>query len=466
MNKQQKQVLQHQLQNEKNVLHNLKVKYKNALDDINGNIAKLKARTDTENMQSIIYRVQYQEALKQQVSGILDALNGQQFTTISDYLQKSYEDGFVGVLYDLHGQGIPFIFPIDQKQVVKAVQLDTKLSKPLYNTLGENITNLKYRISDSISRGIASNAGYSDMAKQVTRYMVGDYSGMKGGALGKAMQIARTESHRITNEATHDAQTKAKENGADIVKQWDATIDRRTRPDHAHLDGQIREIDEEFEVNGHRALYPGAFGVASEDINCRCAVLQRAKWALDEEELQILKDRAEYFGLDKTEDFENFKKNYLSANLEKPRKNDIISMRLNSRADPMADYYGSGYKSNPKEIELFKKEIADCGVELIIPDAEKLGYEPGFVRGQPGRIIIYKNASYSAWCHEMQHLRDDKADGWGGFRVLADPDEHYRREVRAYNAEISIAKKLGNNEVVKQLLTNLEEERRRIYNEI
>ena len=313
MNKQQKQVLQNQLQNEKNVLHNLKVKYKNALDDINGNIAKLKARTDTENMQSIIYQVQYQEALKKQVGGILDTLNGQQFTTISDYLQKSYEDGFVGVLYDLHGQGIPFIFPIDQKQVVKAVQLDTKLSKPLYNTLGENITNLKYRISDSISRGIASNAGYSDMAKQVTRYMVGDYSGMKGGALGKAMQIARTESHRITNEATHDAQTKAKENGADIVKQWDATIDRRTRPDHAHLDGQIREIDEEFEVNGHKALYPGDFGVASEDINCRCAVLQRAKWALDEEELQILKDRAEYFGLDKTEDFENFKKNYLNA---------------------------------------------------------------------------------------------------------------------------------------------------------
>jgi SPP1 gp7 family putative phage head morphogenesis protein len=313
MNKQQKQVLQSQLNNEKVVLHNLQNKYKSALDDINKEIAALKSRTDAGE-QYVVYQVQYQEALKKQISGILDMLNGQQFNTISDYLQTSYEDGFVGVMYDLHGQGIPLVFPIDQKQVVKAVQLDTKLSKPLYNSLGENINNLKHQITDSITRGIASNASYSDMAKQITRHMVGDYSGMKGGALGKAMQIARTESHRITNEATFDAQLKAKDSGADIVKQWDAALDKRTRPHHAQLDGQIREIDKPFEVAGHTALYPGGFGIASEDINCRCAVLQRAKWDLDDEELQTLKDRAKYFGLDKNDSFEEFKEKYLVAN--------------------------------------------------------------------------------------------------------------------------------------------------------
>ena len=312
MNKQQKQVLQSQLNNEKVVLHNLQNKYKSALDDINKEIAALKSRTDAGE-QYIVYQVQYQEALKKQISGILDTLNGQQFNTISDYLQISYEDGFVGVMYDLHGQGIPLVFPIDQKQVVKAVQLDTKLSKPLYNSLGENVNNLKHQITDSITRGIASNASYSDMAKQITRHMVGDYSGMKGGALGKAMQIARTESHRITNEATFDAQLKAKDSGADVVKQWDAALDKRTRPHHAQLDGQIREIDEPFEVAGHTALYPGGFGIASEDINCRCAVLQRAKWELDDDELETLKERAKYFGLDKNDSFEEFKAKYLGA---------------------------------------------------------------------------------------------------------------------------------------------------------
>ena len=60
-------------------------------------------------------------------------------------------------------------------------------------------------------------------------------------------------------------------------------------------------------------MAPGFFGVAGEDINCRCCLLQRAKWALDEEELDILKERAAYFGLDKTKDFNDFKERILKA---------------------------------------------------------------------------------------------------------------------------------------------------------
>jgi hypothetical protein len=48
-------------------------------------------------------------------------------------------------------------------------------------------------------------------------------------------------------------------------------------------------------------------------VNCRCALLQRAKWALDEQELATLKERAEYYGLDKSDNFKDFKKKYLKA---------------------------------------------------------------------------------------------------------------------------------------------------------
>jgi len=77
-----------------------------------------------------------------------------------------------------------------------------------------------------------------------------------------------------------DAMRAAKEGGADIVKQWDSTLDRRTRPEHQSLDGQVKEVDEPFEVDGMEADAPGGFGIAHMDINCRCAVLQRARWAL------------------------------------------------------------------------------------------------------------------------------------------------------------------------------------------
>ena len=55
------------------------------------------------------------------------------------------------------------------------------------------------------------------------------------------------------------------------------------------------------------ASAPGMFGDPAEDCNCRCALLQRARWALDETELDTLKERSEYFGLDKSKDFEDFK---------------------------------------------------------------------------------------------------------------------------------------------------------------
>ncbi len=42
-------------------------------------------------------------------------------------------------------------------------------------------------------------------------------------------------------------------------------------------------------------------------------MLQRAVWALDEAELETLKERAEYFGLDKTTEFCDYKEKYLQV---------------------------------------------------------------------------------------------------------------------------------------------------------
>lgn len=311
MNKRQKQVIQSQLNDEKATLNKLKGIYKKALDDVDDRLAALKGRAETENLQSVIYQIQYQEALKKQINGILDTLNGDQFSTISEYLAKSYESGFVGTMYDIHGQGVPLIFPIDQEQVVQAVTLDTKLSKPLYNKLGEDVKLLKKRVANNISRGIAQGQSYSDIAKNIAVGMVGNYARMNGGALYNAMRITRTEAHRISQQAAYDALKKAKDNGADVVKQWDATLDKRTRPSHARVDGEIRELDEPFS-NG--LMKPGdPRGRAAEVINCRCQLLQRAKCALDEDELDELKDRAAYFGLDKTADFEEFRQKYMQS---------------------------------------------------------------------------------------------------------------------------------------------------------
>lgn len=60
------------------------------------------------------------------------------------------------------------------------------------------------------------------------------------------MRIARTEGHRIQCQSGMDACYKAKEKGANVVKQWDATLDVKTRTSHVQVDGEIRELDEKF----------------------------------------------------------------------------------------------------------------------------------------------------------------------------------------------------------------------------
>lgn len=359
MNSRQKEILQSQLDGEQEVLKKLQGIYKKALEDVNGHISSLMGRTDTQNLQSIVYQLNYQNALKTQINGILDNLASNQYTTISDYLAKCYENGFVGTMYDLHGQGIPLVFPINQDLVVRAVQNDAPLVEAFYDYLGEDVNLLKKRVRNNISRGMAQGSSYAEIARNIEQGMIGDYSKVRGGALYDAYRIARTEGHRITNAATYDAQTKAKEKGADVVKQWDSTMDRRTRKHHTELDGQLRELDEPFEVAGRKAMYPGGFGVASEDINCRCAILQRARWALDEDELQTLKDRAAYFGLDKTEDFEDFKKKYLAIS-----DNDIYNGSV-ANAAPNVSYIQSTYGATYAQSVKSSLQNADAEVKAV-----------------------------------------------------------------------------------------------------
>lgn len=303
MNKYQKRIQRKLLLNERLILKELEKTYQQALDDIMAQITLLQARKDTQNLQSIIYQVEYQKALKSQISSILDQLHNNEFKSISEYLTKCYEEGWIGTLYDLQNQGIPLIFPIDQEQIVKAIQVNTKLSKNLYDSLGIDIKDLKQTIRTEISRGISQAYSYEQMAGLIKR--------ASGNSYNNSVRIARTEGHRITNEATYNAQVKAKSKGAKIVKVWDATLDMKTRPEHQALDGQKVDIDKPFSVDGYEAMYPGDFGEAHLDINCRCTIIQEAKWTMSDEEFTKMNGKTnELMRFKNLNDYEEFKREF------------------------------------------------------------------------------------------------------------------------------------------------------------
>jgi len=300
--KREKELLQRQLNTEKRVIKDLAKQYQAALKQIDEKIIILQS---DELTQSRIYHLQYQKALKGQVQAILEKLKGDVYTTIQQFLHDSYTDAFIGTMYNLHGQGMPLIIPIDQKQAVKAILTDSEINEGLYEALGVDAQKLKKTISSEITRGIASSLTYAEIARNI--------SNASKAPLSRAKLITRTESHRIQQEAAYDSSVEAKEHKADVVNQWCAVLDGRTRDNHRKLDGQIREVGEAFEIDGKKAKYPGGFGDPSEDCNCRCVLLTRAVAALDEEELKTLQERADFWGLDKSKDFEEFKEKYLNA---------------------------------------------------------------------------------------------------------------------------------------------------------
>lgn len=361
MNKAEKEVIQSQLDNEKAVLLDLKRQYARALRDINDKIRMLQS---DELTQSRAYQIQYQKALKAQIEAILDKLQGDEFSSIQDYLSHSYTEAYVGTMYSLHGQGIPIITPIDQRAAVKAVVTDSKLSTNLYAALGYDMDKLKKHVREEITRGLASSLPYDQIARNVSMFST--------LPLANAKRIVRTEGHRIQQASTEDARQAAKAKGADVVKQWDASLDGKTRPLHRALDGQIRETDEPFEVNGIKVNIPGAFGDPSQDCNCRCVALTRARAALDADELATLKQRAEFFGLDKTESFEDFKKKYMKAaeTVENTGKSGIIRYE-GKRKLAIPQMKLSGYALNPQKAP-DKAAAFEKALGYTLRDAETL----------------------------------------------------------------------------------------------
>ena len=296
MNKRQKAVQQSLLKDELAVIKELEKSYKKAIKDIDSVITHLLARKDTENLQAIIYQVKYQRALKKELEGLLKELHDNNYKTIDEYLKGCYENAHIGTLFDLQGQGVPLMLPLDQEQMISAITLNSKLSAPLYNHLGFNIDFLKVEIMREISRGIAQELSYQEIARNLKNTTNVDYN--------KSLRIAKTEGHRIQQEATYNVQQRAIQRGASVVKQWDSTLDGRTRPSHQAVDGEIVGVNEPFS-NG--LMYPGdPNGSASEVVNCRCCLLQRATWALTDEE--FTKMNGETNELEHFEDVDDYNK--------------------------------------------------------------------------------------------------------------------------------------------------------------
>lgn len=130
----------------------------------------------------------------------------------------------------------------------------------------------KQVVQSTMIQGILQGESIPKLAKRLAKDVADkDYKA--------SIRNARTMATSTQNAGRYDAYRRAEEKGIEIDVLWRATLDNRTRHSHRQLDGQRRPLDEPFEVDGFKILYPGQLKQNEETDfpqsmiwNCRCTL--------------------------------------------------------------------------------------------------------------------------------------------------------------------------------------------------
>lgn len=147
-----------------------------------------------------------------------------------------------------------------------------------------------YPEKKALRRGIDLKWGKKQITKSVTSGL------LQGKSVGKiatdlqarvsemnrasAVRSARTAITNAQNAGRMDSYKAAEKMGIEMERQWLATLDARTRDEHAMADGQTVGIDEPFTVGGEKLMFPGdgSLGASGWNLyNCRCTQIAKVK---------------------------------------------------------------------------------------------------------------------------------------------------------------------------------------------
>lgn len=175
---------------------------------------------------------------------------------------------------------------LDDKKLMQLVKTPVA-GKNFSTRLHRNVRKLSNMTNQAIMDGLVRGESYQKIAGRIR-----DLTNM---SYNNALRISRTEAGRVGSAMNYNATKEIQDKGIDVKKQWTSTLDRRTRTDHAALDNMIVGVDEYFKVNGVQALHPHGFGNASEDVNCRCAIVNviddiKPEFRRDNETGETIKD--------------------------------------------------------------------------------------------------------------------------------------------------------------------------------
>lgn len=133
----------------------------------------------------------------------------------------------------------------------------------------------------AVNRGIDLEYGKRQITAQVTSSILQGTSiaSMASSLMERITTMESTSAIRAARTAVTNAQNAGKQMqqdraaamGIKVKKRWRCIHDARTRPEHGAADGQIKDVNEPYEVGGEKLMFPGDSAGSGWNIyNCRC----------------------------------------------------------------------------------------------------------------------------------------------------------------------------------------------------
>ena len=128
----------------------------------------------------------------------------------------------------------------------------------------------KQKVNSAILQGILQGESIEKLANRLESVTEKNYNA--------AVRNVRTAVTGAQNAGRVDGYKRAQDLGIDLMQEWMATLDNRTRHEHRLLHGQRVKVGEPFIIDGHKLMYPGdPNGAGYLVYNCRCTLISQIK---------------------------------------------------------------------------------------------------------------------------------------------------------------------------------------------
>ena len=205
------------------------------------------------------------KALKKTLAQDLTATDKMAMAYVTDMPAGVYAEGMNFATYEIeHGAKADLSFTLyDKNTVMELVANEPDLLPQMQLDEGKDLAWNQKHVTSAVTQGVLQGQSIPQLAASIA-----GISAMDQRAAMRSARTAMTSAHNLGKIKGYEHAAKL---GIDIKKRWLATLDKRTRGSHRHLDGETVKLGEKFS-NGLK--YPGdPSGSGSEVYNCRCTMV-------------------------------------------------------------------------------------------------------------------------------------------------------------------------------------------------